>query len=290
MFAMKNAIVLIVFSLGASLLTHGQSAQKTLEMVDRMLKACDNHSSIQATLWRSERWKGKPVIAKADIKVEYKPYRMYMYNHLPTKNEGVELLYTEGTRGGKALVSPNGFPYTNLNLGPHGGQLRKKGAGHHSFLSLGFRYFGDMLSHYREAYARDVHKYVSSHGTTTFDGRKCFVVQLYDPDFTFVDYTVLEGENTITIASKLHVAEDMIIQKNDEVEWLLDVTPGQVIKVPTAYGKKVILHIDAETWLPVEILIYDDEGLYEHYKYLNLKVDPGFTDFDFSEQNEAYGF
>jgi outer membrane lipoprotein-sorting protein len=67
-------------------------------------------------------------------------------------------------------------------------------------------------------------------------------------------------------------------------------TPGQVLKVPSDYGKVIRLTIDEKRKIPLIVEVEDEIGLYERYEYYKLEVNPPLTDLDFSRKNPAYNF
>lgn len=57
------------------------------------------------------------------------------------------------------------------------------------------------------------------------------------------------------------------------------------------YCYRAIVGIDEALKLPVAVKVYDSNNtLVEHYRYLNVKVNTGLTDLDFSADNPAYEF
>ncbi|HEX2901359.1 MAG TPA: DUF1571 domain-containing protein, partial [Bacteroidia bacterium] len=69
-----------------------------------------------------------------------------------------------------------------------------------------------------------------------------------------------------------------------------DLKPGQVITVPTVYGKESVFMIDTENFLPIVQIIHDDKGLFEKYEYHNLKVNPRFNSAEFTKDYPDYKF
>ena len=82
----------------------------------------------------------------------------------------------------------------------------------------------------------------------------------------------------------------MILEKNPKIDDYSDVVPGQVINIPTIYGKQLVLFLDKNLLLPVEIDIYDDCGLYASYLYKNLKINKQFAWNEFSTTYKDYHF
>jgi hypothetical protein len=98
------------------------------------------------------------------------------------------------------------------------------------------------------------------------------------------------GEDLNSIARKLNISEYAILERNDEIDFYDDIIPGQEIKVPSSYAKKMILYIDKEYMLPLVIKVYDDRGIYEQYAYKNFVLNPGFKEGEFQSDYLEYGF
>jgi len=285
---MKKIVLLFVL-IGVANFGLAQSSEG-VKVIDKMLRAVKGHNTVSATIWKYERCNGNMVESELKFKVQYEPHKVYLYNMLPSSNEGVEVLYIASKSKEEALVNPNGFPYVNMNLDVGGDQLRKPGSGHHQLTILGFRFFGGLIGHYRNVYSGDFDSHIKYHGKVMAAGKTCHKIELYDANFGFVNYTVKANENVLDIAKKLHVSEVMIVEKNSSIDWFDDVKEGDVITVPTSYAKKVFLFVDVNNNLPIELKAYDDIGLYEHYKHTNLVVNPTFNDDTFSSSNSNYGF
>lgn len=269
------------------------NADEAIAYLDKMQRAISSNKTIKCEMKKAERWDGKLVTAAYKIKAAFtgdQLQKLYIYNKSPEENKGVEILYIKGQYGGKCLVKPNGFPYMSVKLDPEGEQLRKKGMGHHSCLSVGFKYMGRLIAGLRQKFKGKEKQCMRYHGMINYEGKQCHKIELFNPDFKFVNYTVKSGEDCISIANKLLIGEDMIVQKNPGVDWYDDVSAGQVIKVPNSYAKKVYLILDKDNYLPVEQIIYDDEGLYEHYRYTKLQANCCVSDAEFKSDFKDYNF
>jgi len=69
-----------------------------------------------------------------------------------------------------------------------------------------------------------------------------------------------------------------------------DVQPGQVIRIPNFYCRKIIFTIDRIHWLPLKQEVYDESGLYEQYEFLSFVLDPVITPMEFSPDYDKYKF
>ncbi len=280
---MKQLLLITILSL---LMAEGFAQNKAMPVIDKMMEAIDGVSSFSCTVVKKERTKGKLTEGKSMAKVTYDPYRIYIYSHFP--NEGAEVLWKEGWNKNQALVNPNSFPFINLSLSPYYGLLRNQS--HHPIFRLGFWYVGMIIKKCVKIADDDFDKYFTHAGYEQWDGRKCHVLEINYPEFTYLDYEVKKGESVISIATKNIVCEEMIVQANKKVHGYLDVREGDVIKVPNMYARKAVFYIDAQTHLPVYQQIYDEKGIFQEYQFFDLKVNLNFTDEDFSKHNKKYGF
>ena len=105
----------------------------------------------------------------------------------------------------------------------------------------------------------------------------------------YENYTVKEKENVSAVAHNNYVSDYMLMAVN-KLRNYDAVKPGQVIKVPVTYGKKIVLYLDSNNHLPLMQMIYDEAGLYEKYEFKSFVLNPKFTDEDFSPKNKKYGF
>jgi outer membrane lipoprotein-sorting protein len=270
-------VSLIIFSSGVF------SAPPTCkEIVLKMISAIKNVEGLKYNLKITERTEGKYNNFSSSVKLKRNPRKLYL------STNGIEVLWTQGTNKGDALVKPNSFPFFNLNLDPMGSLMRD--GQHHTINEMGFDYFGNVIAHNVLKSGDQFDKLFKYEGEEFVNGRFCYKFSINNSDFKFIDYTVGKGENLITIARKLHVSEYMILENNKKVDDYKDVKIGQVIKVPTAYAKYVLIYVDKQTFLPTGSRIFDNIGLYEQYDYSNLQLNPKFEDEEFTKNYKGYGF
>ena len=253
------------------------------DIVNRMFVSIDHVKTLRYSLKIEERIEGKLEHRESKVKLQVSPRKIY----LQIKNQ--ELLWVQGTNEGNALVSPGTFPYINLNLDPLG-QIVRKGQ-HHTIQELGFGYIYDLIKNYRDVIFKDeFKKHFFITGEEIHEGRPCYKLSVLIPDFAWKTYRVLKGENIVTIARKLYLSEFMILEGNPSISWYYDVKEGQVINIPNSYAKYALLLIDKELMLPVYSKLIDDKGLFEHYQYLDLKVNVPFAADEFTKGFKGYKF
>lgn len=258
------------------------SSLTSKEVMLKMINAINDVETLKYSLKITERTNGKFNHFQSSVKLRRNPRKLYL------STNGIEVLWVQGTNKGQALVKPNSFPYVNLNLDPSGSLMRE--GQHHTINEMGFDYFGKIIVHNVLKAGADFDIYFKLEGEEILNGRECYKITINNPGFKFVDYTVMKGETIVTVARKLHVAEQMILENNKKVSGFKDVKAGQVIKVPTSYAKNVTLYIDKGYFLPVGTRIYDDQGLFEQYDYFNLQLNPVIDDAEFTKTYKGYGF
>ena len=136
----------------------------------------------------------------------------------------------------------------------------------------------------------DFDKIAKVTGSTSFDGKDCYILQINDPTFAFTNYTVKSGQSLYDIAREKLVAEYMILENNKGISDFFDIKTGQVLKIPTSYSKKTTLYIDKKTNMPIYQKMEDNKGLFEEYEFYNLGINPTFAPNEFTEDYVEYGF
>lgn len=253
------------------------------DIVLKSLKSIDEVKSLKYHLKITERGKKGFNYYESAVKFQKKPRKIYLYI------KGIEVLWVEGTNKGKALVKPNSFPYFNLNLDPLGDLMRQDQ--HHSLNEMGYDYFGAIIEYSVNKIGNKFDEFFQLVGEEKINGRLCYKVTINNKDFSYTDYKVGENESITSIARKLHICEYMILEKNKKFKDYFDILkPGEIIKVPTWYCKKVEMYIDKFYFLPISMKIEDDKGLFEEYNYMFLQVNPKIEDAEFTKDYKDYKF
>jgi outer membrane lipoprotein-sorting protein len=258
------------------------STYNTRDILNKILEATANIKTLRYDLLRNERIKGRMSYTESQVKLQVSPRKIYLSMH------GPEVLWIEGTNTGEALVNPGTFPYFNLNLDPMGSLMRKNQ--HHTLNEIGIQYLADILKDGIKRAGDNINKYFIITGEEIRDGRPCYKLSITFPDFGWEQYTVEKGENITTIARKLHVSEYMILENNPKYSWYNDVKPNQIIKVPNAFARLIMMSIDKEWFFPVSTNVFDDKGLFETYDYKNLKINSVISPEEFTKGYQGYHF
>jgi outer membrane lipoprotein-sorting protein len=262
------------------------SAQEGASVIRQMLASVEKLNTIQFTMKKTERMRGSYRESVSEFKVGRKPFRVYLKQSSP--NAGAEVLFVKGKYDNKVVVNPNGFPWITLSLDPYATELKKNE--HHSIYESGYDYLAGILAHLLDKYSHSLNELIHYKGAVYWEGYSCHHISMQNKFFKWNEYTVGTGETIFFIAGKNKVCPYMILERNTTLKGYSSVKSGQKIMIPGDYALKMDMYIDKQTMLPVKVCVYDDKGLFEEYRYLKLKVNPVFTDSDFSRANSAYGF
>ena len=272
----------LVFSLAAAA---QDSRERTV--LNRMIAACQNLKSSSQVFKSTERMDdGKLYESEILIKFQAQPRKVYLYCVNP--NAGAECLWVKGENNDKVIVNPNGFPFFTLKLNPYNELLRQDT--HHTIKEIGFDYIVSMLKHYTGFYGDQFYSYLSIVDTLTWDGRSCIHLRFDYKGFDCLLYTVKSGESITSISEKLYLNDYMVLRRNPGLTGYDHCKPGQVIKVPNFYNRRVEFYVDRATWLPLVQIVYDEKGLFEKYEMKSFVADPDFDAAEFSTTYKGYGF
>ena len=253
------------------------------ELMIKSLKAIKEVKGLKYHLKITERGRKGFNFYESAVKFSKNPRLIYLYI------KGIEVLWTQGTNNGKALVKPNSFPYFNLNLDIMGNLMRQDQ--HHTLNEMGFDYFGGIIENTMDRIGDKFSQTFTIEGEERVNNRPCYKVNIDNKEFSYTDYTVGENESITSIARKLYVSEYMILEKNTKFNDYFDILKkGQVIKVPTWYCRTVTMFIDQLYLVPVSIKVSDDKGLFEEYNYHFLQVNPKFEEGEFTRNYKDYKF
>jgi hypothetical protein len=267
---------------GWALTTPPTAPITTQQLITRLTVAVQTLKSLRCDAEARERIGNKTVPDFTAMKITFNPYRVYLKNR-----KGVEVLYVTGQNDNEAWVYPAAFPYVTLSLNPKGSLMRK--GQHHTALQAGFGTIADLLSgpdgHADNVFTRSF-RYA---GDSTAQGHACYILRSDYPQFRYVAYRVGKNETITSVADRFGCGEYRIVERNDlSIDSKL--TEGQVLQVPNAYGRRVIVVVDAKTYLPASVTVYDDRGLYEKYSFMNVVANQPIPLAEFSKEYKGYKF
>lgn len=252
------------------------TAQDVNDIAKKVLQACADAKSISYDFYAFERFSGsKTVNSEVKIKFQASPLKVYADAQKPTK----AILSYVPSSNSKVHVRKG----LKIRLDLYSSMLMKDQ--HHPISKAGFGTFKNIIEKSIKSKGLNLSSpklsnFIRLKGSTTYDGKACWVAEIVDNDYKIINHTVKSDEKDIWyLGQKLAVPEYKIQEMNNIKT---DLTPGQVIKVPSSYAKKTTVYIDKATYLPIYQKMEDDEGVYEIYEFKNLKINQKFTDADFT--------
>ncbi|MFN3404983.1 MAG: DUF1571 domain-containing protein [Cytophagaceae bacterium] len=265
--------------------THGfsQSELTVDEISEKMVNSISHITTLKYGFKSTERIGKTYVKSYQEVKYAKNPLRFYLYSHFQDK--GAEVLFNPIYSKDKVYVNPNGFPYYSLYLDPLGSILRK--GKHHTLYELGFDYFAGLLFNLKQK--SEAYKNIKCTGTVNWNNTTCYKMELQVTDYKILVYTVNEGETLTSIAEKFFVNDYRIMELNNLASYT-SIKAGQKIKVPNHYCKYFIVYVDKKTFLPVMQEMHDEEGMYERYEFIDVKMNEKLEDKEFDKGNPAYKF
>lgn len=283
---MKKFILLIIVSAGVFFVGANtpNNTPTCREIIERMLDSVRQIKTQTYTVKSVERVGKHLLLAEADVKININPKKIYLKN----AEKGIEVLWVSGENKGNALVHARSLPIMNLDLDPFGSLMRKDQ--HHTIFDLGTPYVGSIIANTIIKAPKDFDKHFSYAGVLTWNKIECYQIVVNYPDYKYIEYTVGKGETVTSIAYKFNTSDYKIRSKNNLSSYFGTIKEGKNILIPIPYSNKGIIYIDKNSYLPINVKIYDEEGLYEAYEFLNMKINVKFAPDEFSKNYKGYGF
>ena len=162
--------------------------------------------------------------------------------------------------------------------------------GHHSLREAGFTLFSNMFKLYKVNYGEELYNRITYHGMFKWNDRVCYKISIDYPDYSTKKYTPKKGETLYSISRDqlLNIGKLREYNVKYDDDDILDESDEIIIQ--NVYAKKAVIFIDNENYFPIYQLIYDEEGLYEKYQYVDLNLDISFKNEEFTRDYSEYNF
>jgi len=260
------------------------SAQEADSIAQLMFDRTRGLKTLSYVMTKEERIDGKMLEQVSFVKLNREPFKVYTKQLSP--DEGIEVLYIGGNK--TALINPNGFPWFNVKLDPHGTKMTKDQ--HHTIFDSGFDRFVSILQFLFQKYGDEIESMATIKEIIDDKGRACWLLEFNNPHYKITNHKLGKDEDLLTISDTKFISPYKILTLNEDVDSYTDVSEGQLIKIPNDYSPKMTLLIDKYQQIPLEITVYDEHGLFEHYLFSKIKLDPPFKEIEFTPEYSAYGF
>ena len=266
-------------------LPENQTDPSAKEIVTSMLDAMNGGESYRFTMKSYERMDGEMNYTRISVKLNVDPFKIYIISH-EEPNAGAEVLYIDGENNGKAVVKKKGLP--TWKLSPFAKKIRKEG--HHTILDAGFEMMADIVGQAVEDAGDQFDEVFEHTGNIKYNNIPCYKIEVTDPDWGWVSYTIKEGESLYDIAHERNICERLIVEKNDNLNNYSSGSAGDVIQIPTSYAKKSIFYVDMETYHPIYQEIHDETEVFQKYIFTELEVDASINSDEFTKDYSDYNF
>jgi outer membrane lipoprotein-sorting protein len=281
---MKSFVLVFLTALLVMTPKSSRESGSARPILEEMLKAVKQVRTLRYELEATERVKDRVLSAGSAIKINMHPRKIYF----KSIRKGIEVLYVDHHNKNHALVNPNRFPYMNLSLDPYKSIMRQNQ--HHTIFELGFAQIGQITEMAMRKHSNDFDRHFFYVGTVTHEGKICDKIYAEFSNFRYINYTAKKGETARSIGQKFAVGEFRIYLKNEDLSFNEVIPEGKVIRIPSDYGSKILLHIDRETKLPLYLSAFDDQGFYESYSFSKLKVNSPIPEEEFRRDFPDYRF
>jgi outer membrane lipoprotein-sorting protein len=259
---------------------------KGKEYLLKMLDAIEKVNTAGYTLHMHERVGDKFRDSEFKVKLNVRPYKLYALSVYP--HNGAEALLVAGANNQKILINPNRFPYLNLSLSPFSSILRKNH--HYTLNDVGFSYIEKILKGYLKRDGDEFYKILRFYENIDFNSKQYYMLEMDYPVYSITNYTVKAGETISSIAEHLLVNDYKILSLNPQIEGYDGVKAGNVIQVPNAFARKIVLYLDKTTLLPMVQNVYDEKGLFGRYDIRDFILNPSFGPDEFTAGYNGYRF
>ena len=90
--------------------------------------------------------------------------------------------------------------------------------------------------------------------------------------------------------TELDISDFVLLKHNPKIKDYDVSKPGEIIKVPNFYNRKVVLYIDQNNFLPLVQITYDENGVLEKYEMSSFLLNPDLKQEEFTSSYSSYGF
>ena len=249
-------------------------------MLDSIRSIKNERCDIKAT----ERVNGTLLFAESRIKINFNPKKIYFQS--PAK--GIEILWVDGVNKGNALVHSKTLPFMNLDLDPYGSIMRKDQ--HHTIFELGSQYIGLTIANTILQAPKDFDKHFKYAGFIKWNNIDCYQIVINYPEYKYIEYITQKGETVTSIAHKLNTSDYKIRHINDLSSYFGAIKEGKKLKIPIPYSSEVVMYVDKKTFIPLNVRVFDEEGIFEGYEFTNVRINTTFAPDEFTKSFKGYGF
>jgi len=273
-------ILLYLFSNGVA--TPQKEFREAQVLLNKVDSAIASLRTMQLKVSMYARMRGDDYKQLSVFKIQRSPLKIY-YKQFVGNN--IELLYDATVDKHKALVNPDGFPYTSIKLSPTSTRILERQ--HHSVFEADPQF---ILKQIQLVCTKDIQFCEASVSDTLVKGHKYHKVKLVDKQYKLESLQIVR-KTTLIDLSKLHgVNYYSLVWFNKDLDVDSELKPGDIVTIPSSYAKSFILLIHPTEFTLRYVEVIDKNGVFEWFEYLEFKRNVTFSLDDFSSNNPNYNF
>jgi hypothetical protein len=237
---------------------------------------------------KEERLKdGEMIVEAVDVKLR-KSGEFYIAAVLPQR--GQEVIYSKRRDPTRLIAHPGTFPDVTVTLRIDHSLATKRQ--HHLVTHSGFEHLlGIVFASVDRGLKEPRGEKLRLLPPGELGGRRVESLVFEGGTLTAKRVRAQEDERLLDFAARVGCDPYIIAYYNDGLDSLSDELDAVDYVVPSYYGSKTEILVDAEYALPARVTVWDFEGrMYERLTFSNLVVNPPLTDLDFDPGNPAYNF
>lgn len=272
--------IITIFSVSINL----KSQPEPRDLLDKMIQNVKQIKTLKYHAIMNERINGKMVLKDSYFKINVSPVKIYVSQSFI----GIKLdaLYVDGWNNNKLLVATVGFPWIKLSLDPTGNRVRDNH--HHTIFEAGYNYFANVIEQIITNKNNEITMLYL--GEVTLYGKTGYKIKISVKNYKIIPYMVKKDETLPEIAKKNLINDYKILELNPSIKSFNNDVAGQTIQIPNMYASSITLTLNKDTYLPIQIEIYDEKGIYAIYGYKDVIVNPTFEPDEFTPAYKNYHF
>lgn len=251
--------------------TPSSSASQAQAVLEQMHQKMESLTSHRYHLKLEER-RLENTTHKAEMYISVKEHPLQVKAELLAPQEGILVEYNEQIDKHHAVITPQKWiPSVNFRRNIDGSLLRR---GHYSIHETSLTYFDKLIQRAEQLLEqRGVYQQaLYLKGMAQLEGQACFQIELIDPQYQLRWYRVKPGESLLSIAREQVLNPYKILELNAGLESYGVLNSGQEIRIPSSIGQRCVIWVDQHNYLPRQIEVYDEKGLFERYSFLDIQL------------------
>lgn len=258
---------------------HIQEVRELLYKVDSVIAGMH---SLQFKVLLYARMRGDDYNQLSVFKIQRSPLKIY-YKQFYGNN--IELIYDQTVDEKKALVNPDGFPFTSIRLSPTSPRILERQ--HHSVFEADPQF---ILKQVKTVCSKHMSHFGAIVLDTVYKGCVYKKVIITDKQHKLETIHIKKRASVIDFAQSLGINYYSLVWFNENLKVDSELKLGSVLRVPTTYAKSFIFLVHPSTYIIRYVEVLDMDGVFEWFEYQEFNYEVLFSSDDFNPKNPNYNF